>query len=245
MVGPQAVTSAVVLAGGLGTRLRDTVPDVPKPMAAINGRPFLEIQLDYWIAQGITDIVLSVGYRREVIQSHFGERYRGARIRYAVEEQPLGTGGGLLVSAGLMPPGRPFLVLNGDTFIELRLDALAAFHAAHGSQWTFALFRTREAGRYMGMDVGADGRVRALRITPPAEGEFLANGGVYLVEPGVLQSAGWRSGDKVSLEDEVLPALHRAGCALHGMAVDGRFIDIGVPGDYFRAADLLQAESRS
>src|SRR5215471_11172514 len=92
------MTLAVILAGGLGTRLRGTVPDVPKPMAPIRGRPFLEYQLDYWIGKGINRFVLSVGYRHEVIIDHFGASYRGAELSYAIEHTPLGTGGALLLA---------------------------------------------------------------------------------------------------------------------------------------------------
>ena len=92
-------TEAVILAGGLGTRLREVVSDVPKPMAPVNGRPFLEHQMDFYAAQGITHFVLSVGYLAEVITKHFGDTYRGCAIDYAVETTPLGTGGGLLLSS--------------------------------------------------------------------------------------------------------------------------------------------------
>jgi len=88
------VISALVLAGGLGTRLRSAVPDLPKPMAPINGRPFLEYLLDYWINQGVDRFVLSVGYRHEIITEHFGNKYKEAQIEYVIEKTLLGTGGG-------------------------------------------------------------------------------------------------------------------------------------------------------
>jgi len=161
-----------------------------------------------------------------------------------VEESPLGTGGGLRVAVSLVAQHRPFLLLNGDTFFDVHLDDLTAFHQAHQSQWTFALFPTAERGRYMGMELDEIGRVKALRTAPPATGEFLANGGVYLVDPTVVSTAGQRSGEKASLENELLPALLERGCAIHGMQVAGRFIDIGTPSDYGRAADVLNMENR-
>ena len=232
------VTTAIVLAGGLGTRLRSTVPGVPKPMAPICGRPFLEYQLDYWIGQGVRRFVLSVGYSAEIIIAHFGSRYRDARIDYAIERTPLGTGGGLLLSARQIEGDAPFLLLNGDTFFAVRLDALQAFHVEHRSGWTFSLFRADEAGRYMGLDVGADGSIRSVRGSKGEIGAF-ANGGVYLVDPALLTKSGFRAGEQVSLEDELLPAFQSAGGALYGMACDGKFIDIGVPADYHRAAAVL------
>lgn len=238
---PSSVTTAVILAGGLGTRLRATVPDLPKPMAPVNGRPFLEHQMDYWIGQGIREFVLSVGYRREVVIEHFGDAYRGASVRYAVETEPLGTGGGLLLAAADLSPGRPFLVLNGDTFFEVLLADLAAFHDRRRSEWTFSLFRSDEAGRYMGMEVAQDGRIMSLRSGTGGRPGMLANGGVYLVEPSVLPLCGFPAGAKVSLEDDILAALHAKDAELFGFECPGRFIDIGIPDDYFRAADMLAA----
>lgn len=236
-----AVDTAIVLAGGLGTRLRAAVPDLPKPMAPVAGRPFLEHLLDYWLGQGVRRFVLSVGYRAEVIRAHFGTRYRDAAIDYAVETTPLGTGGGLLLAAGLATQAKgPLLVLNGDTFFALRLAALLAAHRAQAADWTFALFRTAEAGRYMGMTLATDGTIASLQAGA-ATGERLANGGVYLVEARVLaQLAGrYPASAPLSLEARCLPDLLAAGARLCGAACDGTFIDIGVPDDYRRAATLF------
>ncbi|MCP5196300.1 MAG: NTP transferase domain-containing protein [Gammaproteobacteria bacterium] len=234
------ITTAIVLAGGLGTRLRGVVPDLPKPMAPINGRPFLEYQLDYWIGQGIRRFILSVGYRCDGIMAHFGSQYRGVTIDYAIEKAPLGTGGGMLLAVERLADSAPFLLLNGDTFFEVELTALQAFHCSHSSAWTFCLFRANEAGRYMGMEVAADGRIRALRS---GQGEIgaLANGGVYLIEPELLSllRSTFSSGAKVSLEDDVLPALQALGGSFYGFECTGRFIDIGIPADYFRATAIL------
>ena len=87
------VTTAIILAGGLGTRLRETVPNLPKPMVPIHNRPFLEHQMDYWIEQGITQFILSVGYLKDIIINHFGNSYKGVSIDYAIDTSPLGTGG--------------------------------------------------------------------------------------------------------------------------------------------------------
>ncbi len=235
------VTSAIVLAGGLGTRLRSTVPDLPKPMAPINGRPFLEHQLDYWIAQGISEFALSVGYRRQDIIGHFGIAYRNAAIRYAVEEEPLGTGGGLLLASAALPSDRPFLVLNGDTFFEVPLAELTDFHRRNESDWTFSLFRTVESGRYMGMQVAQDGRIESLRSGTAGKPGLLANGGVYLVEPRTISASGYAAGNKASLEDDILTSLQAKGSRLFGLECPGRFIDIGIPQDFHRAGELLAA----
>lgn len=230
------MTTAIILAGGMGTRLRTVVPDLPKPMAPINGRPFLEHQMNYWIGQGVNRFVISVGYMKEVIMDHFGASYRSTLLTYAIEDEPLGTGGGLLLAAqGL---NAPFLVLNGDTFFEVALDELLGFHAKHESEWTFSLFRANEVGRYMGMVVNSDGEILSLKSGTGAP-SCLANGGVYLINPSVLHKTKFVPGHKLSLEDDLLPSFVAQGGKLYGLEFTGSFIDIGVPQDYFRATEVL------
>ena len=230
------VRTAIILAGGLGTRLKKTVPNLPKPMAPIRDRPFLEHQMDYWIKQGINRFILSVGYLKELIIEHFGNTYKGIPIEYAIENEPLGTGGGLLLAEkGLT---EPFLVLNGDTFIEVDLDNLYEFHLERKSEWTFSLFRTSQFERYMGIDVSPNGEILSLK-SESKESSGLANGGVYLIEPSVLGSLAFKAGDKASLEDELLPNFISNGGVLYGKECKGKFIDIGVPEDYYQAIDIL------
>ena len=230
------VRVAIILAGGLGTRLRGTVPGLPKPMAPIRNRPFLEHQMDYWIKQGINRFILSVGYLKELIIEHFGNTYKGIPIEYAIENEPLGTGGGLLLAEkGLT---EPFLVLNGDTFIEVGLENLYEFHLERKSEWTFSLFRTSQFERYMGMDVSPNGEILSLK-SESKKSSGLANGGVYLIEPSVLGSLAFKAGDKASLEDELLPNFISNGGVLYGKECKGKFIDIGVPEDYYQAIDIL------
>jgi len=230
------VTTAIILAGGMGTRLRSVVPDLPKPMAPINGRPFLEHLMDYWISQGVNRFVVSVGYMKEVIMDHFGASYRATTLTYAIEDEPLGTGGGLLLATqGL---SEPFLVLNGDTFFEVDLAKLLKFHAENSSEWTFSLFQANEGGRYMGMDVRTDGEIISL-TSGMGESGRLANGGVYVVNPSMLGKTKFVPGQKLSLEDDLLPSFVTQGGKLYGIEFSGCFIDIGVPLDYFRAAQVL------
>lgn len=230
--------SAVILAGGLGTRLRNAFPDLPKPMAPIGDRPFLEYQLDYWIAQGISRFVLSVGYRHEAIREHLGTRYKGIELEYAIEERPLGTGGGLLLAAEKASRGGPFLLLNGDTYFAADWKVLNAYALAHEADYCFSLFRTREKGRYMGIEVSSDGRITSLK-SGSTDGFRLANGGVYWVHPRALHGCRFASGEKASLEDDIFPAALASGQRLFGIEFTGTFIDIGVPDDYHRAATLL------
>jgi len=230
------VRTAIILAGGLGTRLKETVPNLPKPMAPIRNRPFLEHQMDYWIDQGINHFILSVGYLKNVIINHFGESYKEASIVYAEEHEPLGTGGGLLMASKDLT--KPFLAINGDTFIEVDLDTLYNFHMKKKSSWTFSLFRTSQFDRYMGVDVSPDGEILPLK-SESNKSSSLANGGVYLIEPSVLDSLAFKAGDKISLEDELLPNFISNGGVLYGQECKGKFIDIGIPEDYFQAIDIL------
>ena len=233
------MTSAFVLAGGLGTRLRSAVPDLPKPMAPVSGRPFLEHLLDYWIKQGISRFVLSVGYRHEIITAHFGSKYREAAIEYVTETTPLGTGGGLLLGAQKLDQTEPFLLLNGDTYFAVDLKTLIEFSSANKADWCFSLFRTNEIGRYMGMDVSPQGEIASLKSGSGQPGR-LANGGVYWVNPHALASNKFFARGKVSLEDDIFPTAIASGQCLMGLEFSGTFIDIGVPDDYHRAPALLK-----
>ena len=216
---------AVVLAGGLGTRLRAAVSDVPKPMAPVQGRPFLERLLDYWIGQGVRRAVLAVGYMHESISKHFGNRYRDCAITYSIEHQPLGTGGALVQALPLVQ-AKTFLVLNGDTYFAVPLSTLSEFHRQHRAQVSLSLFRS-DNPRYTGISLDPDGRVANLA------GHGAANGGVFMFE----QSAAARlPGGVSSLEKDLLPRLLDG---LYGCIFDVPFVDIGLPEDWRAAANII------
>jgi len=229
------VTTAIILAGGLGTRLKKAVPNLPKPMAPILGRPFLEYQMDYWIGQGVNKFILSIGYLNQAITEHFGREYQEASIDYVIEDKPLGTGGALLMAAeGL---SEPFLVLNGDTFFEVDLNLLNDFHKEQKSEWTLSLFRANQSGRYMGLKLADNGAILALESGSSDSNLF--NGGVYLINPSVFDRLDKTSREKISLENDLLPNFTSSGGLLYGIECIGKFIDIGLPKDYHRAAEIL------
>jgi D-glycero-alpha-D-manno-heptose 1-phosphate guanylyltransferase len=228
------VNTAIILAGGLGTRIKDTVPNLPKPMAPINGRPFLEYQIDYLIQQGITKIILSVGYLKEAIINHFGNQYKKASIEYSIESSPLGTGGALMLA--LKNQTEPVLVINGDTFFEIDLMELAKLHHVNNSKLTIALFRTDPIKRYMGIEIGNNGEILTLKMSSNAS---LINGGIYLIEPFFFDSLDFETGKKFSFEDDILVKIVENGDNLFGKEFAGLFIDIGIPDDYYRAQELL------
>jgi D-glycero-alpha-D-manno-heptose 1-phosphate guanylyltransferase len=222
----------IILAGGLGTRLRSAVPDLPKPMANIRNRPFLEYLMDYWIEQGVQEFILSIGYLHSLITEHFGDSYKSFPVKYVIENNPLGTGGGLIMSAQGMT--EPFLVVNGDTFIEVDLEKLSDFHFATKSEWTFSLFVADKPDRYKRMKVASDGRISSFQTGLSQKGH-LANGGVYLINPSVIEKFDYKPNTNLSLEDELLPNYVSAGGLIYGVKFAGKFIDIGVPDDLHRA----------
>lgn len=236
---------AIVLAGGLGSRLRAAVPDLPKPMAPIHGRPFLEYLLDYWAGQGVSRFVLSVGYKRDIIEEHFATRYKGTEVDYAVEDQPLGTGGGLLLALKHLHRTGPFLIMNGDTFFEVDLAPMRRYHQERRAELTIALREVEANSRYGGVGIDKEGKITTFDNHARTEDRALINGGVYLAEKSVFAGMALESDAPVSIEDQLYPRMLAAGRRLYGFLSSGRFIDIGVPEDYQRAAGILAADIKN
>jgi D-glycero-alpha-D-manno-heptose 1-phosphate guanylyltransferase len=231
---------AIILAGGLGTRLRPIVTDVPKPMAPVHGYPFLQYQIDYWIGQGVRRFVLSVGHRAEQILEYFGDRMGTAQISYAIERKPLGTGGGIRLAASLLKESGPCLILNGDTYVPVDLKKIWAFHKSRRADLTLSLLRVNAADRYHGVQVDPMGRVKTFQPADSAlQKTCLINAGVYLAEPAALKSFG-KPSHPISFENEVLPKFIADEKRVFGNETDGPFIDIGIPEDYRRAASVLE-----
>ncbi len=141
------VQEAIILAGGFGTRLKDVVSDVPKVMAPVNGRPFLEYLLDYLEDNIIDHVILSVGYKHELIREHFGNRYKSIDIEYAVEDEPLGTGGGIKKAFDFVR-GYKALVFNGDTMFRINLEKSFEFHFSKSSEFSIILREVNNVERY-------------------------------------------------------------------------------------------------
>ncbi|MES2684722.1 MAG: nucleotidyltransferase family protein [Pseudomonadota bacterium] len=236
------IQDAVVLAGGFGTRLASVVSDVPKPMAPVAGRPFLELLLDRLIEQGITRVVLAVGHKREVIQNHFREHYRSLAVRYSIESEPLGTGGALRQAFEENQLQRA-LALNGDTYCTADLGELGRAHVAAGRLATLTLVPMEDAGRYGAVELDGSGRVATFCEKNPLPKPGLINAGVYALERGVFELA---SGErKFSFEQSILQA-HAASAGFAGhIATDALFIDIGIPDDYRRAQTLLTLDPKA
>lgn len=238
--------TAIILAGGLGTRLRTVVQDRPKPMALVHNRPFLAHQLDYWIAEGIERFILSVGYKHEMITDFFGDKYNNAQIEYVIEDSPMGTGGGLLLALNKAVIDGPFLLLNGDTYFPVALEKLITFSENKAADLTFSLFQTTDKNRYMGININDNGQVVALKNVNNDSIKQLASGGVYWVRNTLALKKQFTSlSNPLSLEDDILPKMQENGDKLFGLRCDNNFIDIGLPDDYFRSESILSIKSKS
>lgn len=223
---------AIVLAGGFGTRLRSVVPDLPKPMAPVAGRPFLDILLAALARQGFTRVVLAVGYLAERIVGHVGSTYAGMAIDYAVEEAPLGTGGAVRAALARCRSDHVF-VFNGDTYLDLDARQVEAQWRAGGTPIVVAR-AVPDTVRYGRL------RVEDGRVTGYAEkgvvGPGLINAGAYVLPRDALDA--FAPGAPFSLETDFLTPGAACG-AFDVFVTDGRFIDIGVPEDYARAQTEL------
>ena len=143
---------AIVLAGGLGTRLASRLHGLPKPMAPVAGRPFLEILLTQLRRSGCTRVLLSVGHQHTAIQDHFGASFHGMALDYVIESVPLGTGGAIRLALAEARE-ESVLVLNGDTFLDADYAAMLRFHAAEGAAVTLAVVHRDDVSRYGGVTI--------------------------------------------------------------------------------------------
>lgn len=223
---------AIVLAGGFGTRLRHIVPDVPKPMAPVDGRPFLEILLSLLARKGFARIVLSLGYMAEKISTHFGDRYRGVEILYEVEDQPLGTGGAIRAALGHCQADHVY-VFNGDTYLDLEVEALEVRWMERRDP-LMVVREVPDAARYGRVEL-LHGRVAAFREKGEV-GPGMINAGCYVLPRSLLDA--YAIGRNFSLETEFF-ATNLQTTWIEGFVTRGLFIDIGVPEDYSLAQTLL------
>uniref|UniRef100_A0A7V4KCD1 D-glycero-D-manno-heptose 1-phosphate guanosyltransferase n=1 Tax=Fervidobacterium pennivorans TaxID=93466 RepID=A0A7V4KCD1_FERPE len=222
---------AVVLAGGLGTRLRNVVKDLPKPMANIGGKPFLEYLLFYLSKQNIRRTVLSVGYKYEAILNYFGNSFQDMKLEYVIEKEPLGTGGAIKKVAETVQEDE-FLVLNGDTLFNVELKKLVEFSEEHKSDVVVAVKYVDKPERYGTVVIDNNNRIVLFREKGASlEGGYI-NGGIYVVRKTSFLSK--CQSEKFSFERDFLEAYYK-DLHFHACAFDEYFIDIGVPEDYERA----------
>jgi D-glycero-alpha-D-manno-heptose 1-phosphate guanylyltransferase len=225
---------AVLLVGGLGTRLRSVVPSLPKPLASVGEKPFLELLVRQLGRQGIRQLVMCTGYRAQQIEEVFGDGSDlGVEIEYSKEEVPLGTGGALKLAQRYVQHEPEFLVLNGDSFMEIDFDQLLGFHREKGRLTTIAVVPVQDASRYGTVQLGIDSRVLGFSEKTGDHSPGIINAGVYVFGSGVLAQI---PEGLASLERDVFPRLLEQG--MYAAEQRGLFIDIGTPDDYARAGEI-------
>ena len=233
-------TTAVILVGGLGTRLRPVVSDVPKPMAAVNGRPFLEYLMDYLLSSGVTKVIFAVGYMAEIIENHFGNHWHGIEVSYSREQAALGTGGAIINAARHVPNGDSVIVINGDTYFPVSLDKMVEQHENLSASLSIAMFESDEVGRYSSFAIDDKSRI----LSVEEGGSSIRSGGVYLLSAELIDLLKTMPVKNTSFETELTQALLSSGKTLSAYLESCLFIDIGVPSDYARAGQILTNQSK-
>jgi D-glycero-alpha-D-manno-heptose 1-phosphate guanylyltransferase len=254
LVGDLAQVEAMILAGGLGTRLRSMVSDRPKVLAEVLGRPFLAYLLDQLAASGITRVILCIGYLGEQIRDTFGDAYDTAdgaiQISYSQETQLLGTGGALGLAIGLVRSPR-VLVMNGDSFCGADLEKFHQFHQQKSAPASIVLTQVADTARYGKVELASDHRVEKFTEKGENKGLGWINGGIYLIESPLLakiQSDRLNLAEQnflgvgsqncsISLEAELFPQWIKQG--VYGYHSQGKFLDIGTPESYPLAKALF------
>lgn len=220
---------AIILAGGFGTRLKSVVSNVPKPMAEINGNPFMEYILQYLIKHNIKKVVMSVGYKHEVISNYFGSEYKGISIFYVIEDTPLGTGGAIKKCLPMVDGNNTF-VINGDSFFNVDLDVLYSNYKADPALCSLSLKKMRKFERYGSVEIDSLGNIKDF-IEKKYKSSGYINGGVYLVSTSLFN--GYNLPENFSFESFIQENFKDL-CAT-GYEFDEYFIDIGIPEDYIKA----------
>ncbi len=225
---------AIILAGGLGTRLRSVVSDVPKCMAPVAGKPFLYFVIEYLLQQGVEKFIFSLGYKSEMIIDYVNDQYPTIIKHYSIEAEPLGTGGAIKLACSLTTE-KDVLILNGDTIFKIDTSQLLSFHTEHNANCTLALKPMHHFDRYGVVELNADASIASFK-----EKQFyetgLINGGIY-----ALNVASFLKEDlplKCSFEKDYLEQFFDSR-KMYGSVQDEYFIDIGIPEDFERAQEEL------
>ncbi|CAN2039950.1 D-glycero-alpha-D-manno-heptose 1-phosphate guanylyltransferase [Candidatus Magnetomoraceae bacterium gMMP-15] len=226
--------TAIILAGGLGTRLRSVVADRPKVMAEVHGKPFLVYLMDQISAAGLRHIVLCTGYLGEQIQAQFGKKYKQLHLTYSQEKKTLGTAGALSLGLDLFESD-PVLVMNGDSFCEVDLREFIIYHHEKSADASLILTRVPDTRRYGRVLLNKDGLINKFEEKNCKKGSGWINAGIYMISHKILRSL--PKGEFISLEQDVLPNL--VGKGVYGFQSTGHFIDIGIPESYAEAENFF------
>lgn len=231
--------TAVVLAGGLGTRLRTVVADRPKVLAEVSGRPFIEYILDQIISAQVKRAVLCVGYLAEQVEAHLGKQYKSLELSYSYEKALLGTGGAIRYALQQID-SEQLMIMNGDSFCECDFQGFAGFHFAMQSKASILLTKVSDTRRYGRVLVDDRGAISAFEEKGLNDGEGWINAGTYLITRALIKEI--PLGRTISLEREIFPRW--VGKGFFGFcAPDGKFIDIGTPQSFEQAQDMFDEPS--
>lgn len=224
--------TAVILAGGFGTRLQRVVNNVPKPMAPVCNQPFLNYQLRFLKHFGLKRVVLSVGHLHQTITGYYGKNFEGLELDYVIENEPLGTGGGIRLALE-MCSDHAVLALNGDSFFDFNLKSYYEKFRHTQAEVALALRRVPDAGRYGTIQTNPAGKILSFNEKNGKPLPGLINAGVYILSTAQFLKH-TPANKNFSIERDFFET--RPGdTTLHGFEFDGYFIDIGVPEDYQKA----------
>jgi len=225
------IRTAVILAGGFGTRLQPVVKDLPKPLAPVNGQPFLNYLLAYLHAFEFNSIVLSVGYLSQKIREYYGSSYHSMKIEYSTEVAPLGTGGGVRLALEKVRE-QECLVLNGDSFFDIDLSHFYSLHVARQAHASLALRQVEDTSRYGAVVTGKDNRVNYFREKNGLGEQGSINAGVYILNKKIFLER-TPVEKNFSIEKDFFE-VNLKNLEIFGFKFTDYFIDIGIPDDYTR-----------
>lgn len=232
------LNTAIILAGGYGSRLRSVVSDVPKPMAPINNQPFLNYQLRFLKKNGIKNVIFSVGHLAEKIIEFYGNSFDGLTIKYAHEKETLGTGGGIRLA--MQSTGEAeILVLNGDSLFDFDIQKFYDQHFQSQADFSLALRKVKNAGRYGNIEINGEHKIFSFKEKNKDTKEGLINAGVYILNKNLYVSQTPEQ-SKFSIERDFFEK-QLEHFNIRGFEFEGYFIDIGIPEDYEKAQHDFKA----
>lgn len=226
--------SIMILAGGLGTRLRSVCPDLPKVICEFHGRPFLTYLLDQLLILHPKEVVLCTGYKAELVRKKLGNEYKTIHLKYSEEKSSLGTGGAVRLGMAHCE-GENILAMNGDSYCDINAKEFVRAHKEKNAEASIVIVRVDDVSRYGSVKFGEDGRVNGFLEKGKLSGEGWINAGWYLFKKKVICEI--VEGKKVSLEKDVFPKLIERG--FFAYRTEGKFIDIGTPESYFKTEKFL------
>ena len=230
------ISEAIILAGGLGTRLKSTVPDLPKCLAPVAGKPFLCYLISHLQSQGITHFIFSLGYKSEMVEEFLQKEFPSLFLKTSIETEPLGTGGAIK-KALEKAKEKSVLIANGDTLFKIDVPLLTGFHTLSGANCTLSLKPMKNFDRYSIVEADADNVITSFKEKQYVESGCI-NGGMYALHKNKFLDE--ELPDKFSFEKDYLEKYYTKR-RMFGLVQDEYFIDIGIPEDYERAQEELKS----